>query len=82
MTFLTGDMALKVRQAIGREAPPEKSVRGLDQLPANVLQDIESIYQICGGLHVFAYLLHVTDASFDEVKEYLGEKGWLHGVVE
>ena len=41
MTFLTGDMALKVRQAIGREAPPEKSVRGLDQLPANVLQDIE-----------------------------------------
>ena len=82
MTFLKDELALKVRNATGREAPAKKSVHGLDQLPTNVLQDIDAIYQSCGGLAVFAYLYHVTDASFADVKEYLGEKGWAHGVVE
>lgn len=82
MTFLTGDMALKVRQATGRETPSEKSVQGLARLPTHVVQDIEAINQICGGLAVFAYLYHVTDASFGDIKEYLDKKGWLHGVDE
>jgi hypothetical protein len=76
MTFLKGEMALRVQQATGREAPPEKSVHGLDEMPINVLQDIEAINQSCGSLAVFAYLYHVTDASFTEVKQYVGDRGW------
>lgn len=80
MSFLEGEIATRVRQATGRDPRPEKSVHGLDQLPPDVLEDIEAINEAWGGLYVFAYLYHVTDASFGDVKCYVGSRGWGGGV--
>jgi hypothetical protein len=30
----------------------------------------------CGSLLAFAYLFHATDASFGDVKSYIGEHGY------
>ncbi len=76
--MLEGELAARIRQAIGREPRSAKSVHGLDQLPPDVLDDIEVINGKCGGLYVFAYLYHVTDATFGDVKLYIAERGWLH----
>ncbi|HJV69496.1 hypothetical protein [Ideonella sp.] len=72
------EVADRLYQALGHELRPAKSVRGLDVLPEDVLRDIEVIYDTCGGIYVFAYLYHVTDASFAEVKMYVDRRGWHH----
>lgn len=72
------DIAQRITQTLGRELPPTKSVHGLDQLPADVLEDIEKINETCGGIYVFAYLRHITDASFSDVKLYVDGRGWHH----
>jgi len=76
--MLDGEFAARIRQAIGRELRSAKSVHGLEQLPADVLDDIETINRTCGGLYVFAYLCHVTDATFSDVKLYVADRGWHH----
>jgi hypothetical protein len=74
------ETARRIRQATGRDPRPAKSVHGLDNLPADVLEDIEAINKACGGIYVFAYLYHVTDASFGDVKLYVDDRGWHHSV--
>ncbi len=76
--MLEGELAARIRQAIGHEPRSAKSVHGLEQLPADVLDDIETINRACGGLYVFAYLYHVTDATFLDVKLYVADRGWHH----
>jgi hypothetical protein len=80
MTALTGGMLARVIVAIGREPPPQNSVAGLSSLPDEVASDIESIYQKCGSICVFAYMRHVSGAAFDEVKLYLDNRGWHESV--
>jgi hypothetical protein len=76
--LLDGETATRIRQATGREPRPAKSVFGLENLPLDVLQDMEAINSSCGGIYVFAYLHHVTDATFSEVKAYADSRGWHH----
>lgn len=76
------ETAQRIRQAIGRDMRPAKSVHGLEQLPADVLEDAEAIFKGCGGIYVFAYLYHVTDASFGDVKVFTSEMGWLRSVED
>lgn len=68
----------RIHQALGHDLRPAKSVHGLDALPEDVLRDLEVIYGACGGIYVFAYLHHVTDASFADVKMYVDGRGWHH----
>jgi hypothetical protein len=81
MTFLKGDTLRRVRDAIGKEPPPEHSVHGLSNVPAEIVSDLETIYREWGLLCAAAYLHHVTGANQMEVKVYLGNKGW-HGEVD
>ena len=76
--LLDSELAARIEQAIGRPAPPAKSIHGLEQLPVDVLTDIEAINLKCGGIYVFAYLRHVADATFSEVKAYVDSRGWHH----
>lgn len=80
MVLLAGQLLERVRDAIGKEPPPEHSVRGLDDLPSEVVKDLVVIHQRWGTLCAFAYLRHVTEASFGEVKLYLDGKGWVESV--
>lgn len=73
---------LRIEQVLGRPMPPEHSVRGLDLLPLEVERDAETLYLRCGSLLAFAYLFHVTDASFGDVKSYVSERGWATGGVD
>lgn len=70
------ELSERVRRATGREPRAAKSVHGLGHLPPDVLEDMEAIYSGCGGIYVFAYLRHVTDATFCEVKAYVDARGW------
>jgi hypothetical protein len=76
MTFLVGDVLDRVREAIGKEPPAENSIRGLDDLPKSITDDLEKIYQEWGAICAFAYLHHVSDAKFGDVKLYISDKGW------
>jgi hypothetical protein len=78
MTFLSGELLERSLAATGRPIPPEHSVHGLAHLPRHVLDDIEAIYaKQKSTLCVFAYLHHVSDAGFVEVKAYLDRRGWI-----
>jgi len=70
----------RIEQILGKPMPPEHSVRGLDHLPADVVRDAEALHARCGSLLAFAYLFHVTDAGFGEVKLYCSSRGWTTGV--
>ena len=70
----------RIEQVLGKRMPPEHSVRGLDQLPADVARDAEVLQAQVGSLLAFAYLLHVTDAGFGEIKLYCSSRGWATGV--
>lgn len=66
----------QIQRIIGREIPPLRSVHGLTHLPPVVLQDAEVLYGVSGSILAFAYLYHVTDASFGDVKLYISHRGW------
>lgn len=70
----------RIEQVLCKQMPPEHSVRGLDHLPADVVHDAEVLHARCGSLLAFAYLFHVTDAGFGEVKSYCSSRGWTTGV--
>jgi hypothetical protein len=80
MTFLKGEILDCVRSAIGKEPLPENSIHGLVDLPKHVVIDLAVIQEHCGTLSSFAYLYHVTDASFSDVKTYLDNNGWINTV--
>lgn len=44
----------------------------LDSIPSG---DAETLYLRCGSPLAFAYLFHVTDACFGDVKPYIGGRG-------
>lgn len=66
----------RIEAAIGHPIPAEHSVHGLAELPAQILGDAVLVYEQCGSLHAFAYLYHVTDAEFGQVKEFCAAQGW------
>ena len=72
----------RIEGVLGQPMPPEHAVHGLDQLPAAIEQDAETLYERCGSLLTFAYLFHVTDATFGDVKAHLGARGWTSGVED
>ncbi|UOD29240.1 hypothetical protein INH39_28125 [Massilia violaceinigra] len=81
MTFLRGDMLEHALAATGRSIPPENSVHGLENLPQHILDDLNAIHEKCvSSLYAFAYLYHVSDAPFGDVKHYLDQRGWLRDV--
>lgn len=71
-------MALRILKVTGKSLLPEKAIQGLDQLPSEILADIDTINQSCGVICVFAYLRHATTASFSDVKAYVDSRGWHH----
>lgn len=70
----------RIEQVLGHSMPPEHSISRLEQLPADVETDAKTLHERCGSLMAFAYLFHVTDASFGDVKAYCAARGWTTGV--
>lgn len=73
---LSIELMEQIQRTIGREIPSVRSVRGLAHLPPVVLQDAEVLNRASGSILAFAYLYHVTDASFGDVKLYISDRGW------
>ena len=69
----------RIEQVLGHPMPREHSIHGLDHLPIELERDAEALYLRCGSLMAFAYLYHVTDASFGDVKTYVSGRGWSAG---
>jgi hypothetical protein len=70
----------RIEKVLGHAMPPEHAIKGLDQLPSHVAADAATLYENCGSLVAFAYLFHVTDASFGDVKAYCATRGWTTDV--
>jgi hypothetical protein len=80
MTFLKDDVLACVHAAIGKDPLPENSIHGLVDLPEQIVSELAAIQEKCGTLSSFAYLYHVTDASFSDVKAYLDSNSWIQTV--
>lgn len=80
VSSLSIEAVKQIKGILGREIPPLRSVRGLENLPLAVLQDAEMLNRASGSTLAFSYLYHVTDASFDEVKFYVSDRGWGESV--
>jgi len=76
MSYLAGKILVRVLDVIRKELPLEHSIHGLENLPPEILSDLELINHTCDSIHAFAYLKYVSDASFHEIKSYLDKKGW------
>ncbi len=76
------DLHPRIEQVLGRAIPPERSVNGLEKLPSNVEADAKTLHGRCGTLMAFVYLVHLTDASFGDVKAHCASRGWTAGVED
>ena len=75
-TFLSRQTLERVRSVLGKEPPDQNTVQGLSDIPDDILKDVALIYEKCGSLYAFAFLYHVSDAEFGEVKTYVSDRCW------